>query len=72
VGVRFLGRVQLVDYIVILAVVVIVHAGVSCTNVIYPHNGTYDLYICDFLETGFWTWYLCASSSSRMRVINHN
>ena len=41
--------------IVILSVIVIVLAGVKSTNVVCPHNGTYDL--CDlcaiFSKTGF-------------------
>jgi len=40
--------------IMILSTIVVVRAGVKSTNVVCPHNGTYDLYIFEiFLKTGF-------------------
>jgi len=41
------------EYFVILSIIVIVRAGVGCTNVVCPHNGAEDLCICDFLEKLF-------------------
>jgi len=40
--------------IVILSITVLVHAGVKSTNVVCPHNGTYDHCIfAIFSKTGF-------------------
>ena len=41
----------------LLAIIVIVSAGASCTNVICPNNGTYDLCIFEIFvqKQIFWT-----------------
>ena len=34
----------------ILSIVAIVSAGVGCTNVVCPHNGTYDFCVLQFFR----------------------
>ena len=49
-----LVRFTSLEYIVILSIIVIVRAVVESTNVVCPHNGTYDFCIfAIFSKTGF-------------------